>query len=107
MAWTDVGVGGGIYYECLHYGDTSPSCDAPPTGISCVSRPLVCVSVTTVIGGLSTNFSKAGVRKLIVKLTPRGKRLLSSNRLEVTAIGTFAPRGNPTMSATKSFSLRR
>lgn len=42
-AWSNTGVGGGTYYECVHYGGTEPSCDAPPTGISCVTGPLLCV----------------------------------------------------------------
>ncbi len=61
-AWRDTGVGRGSYYETLHYG-YGPLGDAPPTGISCVAKPLFCVVVNDAggafmsqdpIGGAST-----------------------------------------------------
>ena len=40
-AWSDTGVGRGTYYA----DHQSPAGDAPPTGISCVNAPLMCVVV--------------------------------------------------------------
>ena len=53
-------------------------------------------------------FSAAGTMKLKIKLTATGRRLLKrSKRLKLTAKGTFTPLGQPVVTATKTFVLKR
>lgn len=53
-------------------------------------------------------FAAAGTRKLKIKLTTKGKRLLKhAKRLKLTGKGTFTPTGTPVVSAKKRFTLKR
>jgi hypothetical protein len=58
-AWDDAGAGGGLYYECQHYGDTSPSCNAPLTAASCLPAPAQCVTFNDA-GGFGVSTDPAG-----------------------------------------------
>jgi hypothetical protein len=53
-------------------------------------------------------FAAAGNGNLKLKLTRAGRRLLKHHhRLKLTAKGTFTPTGQPAISATKTFTLKR
>lgn len=57
-------------------------------------------------GKLTTNAS--GPAKLTIKLTAAGRALLARGKpLKLTAKGAFAPKGRPTLTATRSFTLKR
>lgn len=58
-SWIDTGAGGGMYYECAHYGDTSPGCNAPLTSVSCLSAPAQCVTFNDA-GGFAASTDPAG-----------------------------------------------
>jgi hypothetical protein len=58
-AWVDTGAGGGLYYECEHYGDTSPGCNAPLTAVSCLPAPAQCVTFNDA-GGFGVSGDPAG-----------------------------------------------
>lgn len=57
-AWSDTGVGRGTYYETAH--DFGPPGDAPPTGISCVDAPVMCVVVNDAGDSLSSQNPTGG-----------------------------------------------
>lgn len=53
-------------------------------------------------------FTAAGTKTITVRLTSAGKRLLKrAKKLKLTARGTFTPTGKSTVSATKTFTLKR
>lgn len=55
----------------------------------------------------STSFATAGSKKVTVRLTLAGRKLLRHRkRITLTALGSFTPRGKRTITATRSFSLR-
>jgi hypothetical protein len=59
-SWSDAQVGLGEYYECQHYGYTGPSCDAPPTGVSCVPASRLCVSANDAGEAIGSSDPAAG-----------------------------------------------
>jgi hypothetical protein len=54
----------------------------------------------------TASFSKPQKRKLTIKLTSRGVKLLHRSTLSLVARGSFTPTGNPAVVATKAFTLR-
>ncbi len=61
----------------------------------------------TELGRLSKSFSKAGKRKLKIKLTRRGKRALKgAQHLRVRETMSFTPRGNASVAARTTFTIR-
>lgn len=67
-----------------------------------VSRKRTPLLIATVVRTLS----QSKTVRITVALTPKGRQLLrSSRRLEVSAIGSFAPRGKPATTVRKSFTL--
>ena len=53
-------------------------------------------------------FATIGMRKVVVRLTRQGKRLLrSARRIRLTAKGVFIPTGKPAVVALKPFTLKR
>lgn len=55
----------------------------------------------------SVSFATAGTRQVTLRLTLAGRKLLRHRkRIELTALGSFTPRGKRTITATRSFSLR-
>jgi alpha-tubulin suppressor-like RCC1 family protein len=55
----------------------------------------------------STSFATAGTKKLTLRLTLTGRKLLRHRKhIALTALGSFTPRGKRAITATSSFSLR-
>lgn len=53
-------------------------------------------------------FAHAGTKKITLKLTTKGKKLLiHSRRVALTAKATFTPAGKATVTAIQTFTLRR
>jgi hypothetical protein len=60
----------------------------------------------TQIASGQASLTSAGARKITIKLTPNGTRLLKkTSHLSLTATGKFIPPGNPPITATRSFNL--
>lgn len=60
------------------------------------------------VGSGRVSFTRAGTANITIRLTGRGKALLRhAKRLRLTARGVLTPGGEPSVSATKSFTLTR
>jgi hypothetical protein len=55
-----------------------------------------------------TSFAKAGATRVTIKLANSGRRMLGkTNRLKLTAKGTYTPSGKSPVGAIKKFTLKR
>jgi hypothetical protein len=80
----------------------------PAAGAAVLSWYQAHGSKLTLIASGKLTLSKAGTGKLTVKLTATGRKLLKrANNLKLTGKGTFTPTGQPAVSTTKTFRLRK
>jgi len=99
----------------LKHGGYSVSFDAPGAGalvISWDATPSGARSAKSrkpvLIASGRASFANAGTATVKIKLTGKGRSLLKhSKRLKLTEKSSFTPTGQPSTSASKSFSIRR
>ncbi|HEY2053841.1 MAG TPA: putative Ig domain-containing protein [Solirubrobacterales bacterium] len=91
-----------LTFKALAAGRLSIHWYDPPAGAHGGKRARVLVAAGQI------GFAQQGTRRLTIKLTASGKRLLAhARRFRLTAVGTFQPPGDNSITVTTGFTLRK